>query len=222
MRLAHPELETVLKLDEADAVPSLVIENRRFFREFLQDIYDQLEGKDGKTVLSQADKPVPFSKNAELIDSVTGFSVNQKGVLNKILAALEKDAVCGEHYMRTCELLQAMEEYVFSLTQDFTADLICGKLGIASVLKGVGLTVNEEGSGTLERFLDYMELVREFDREKLFIFVNLRSYFTDEELIPFLETALAHEYRLLLIDGAANERLPMEKRLTIDSDLCEF
>lgn len=222
MRLAHPELETVLLLDEEDAFPSLVIENRRFFRELLQDIRGQTEGLDGKAVLSVKDKPVPFSKNAELIDSVIGFSVNQKGLISKILAALEKDAVCGERYAETCELLQAVESYVFRLTQDFTADLNCGKLSITAVLKSIGLTVNEEASGPLERFLDYMELVREFDREKLFIFAGLRAYFADEELIPFLETARAHGYRLLLIDSTAHERLPGEKRLTVDADLCEF
>lgn len=220
MRLAHPELDTVLTL-EGEHVTSLVIENRRFFRELLQDIAGQTDGLDGKTVLSVDDKPIPFAKHAELIGSPLNFSVNQKGLLSKIVSALEKDAVRGDHYEETCMLLQSVEQYVFSLTQDFTADIICGKLNMGTILKGIGLSVNESDD-TLERFLDYMELVREFERDKLFIFVGLRSFFTDEELSPFLETALARECRLLLIDGQACTLLPQEQRLTVDEDLCEF
>lgn len=74
----------------------------------------------------------------------------------------------------------------------------------------------------LERLLDYMELVRCYDREKLFIFVNLRSYFPDDSIRRFLQTALDHQYRLLLVDAWEHPKLPEEQRLIIDKDLCEI
>ena len=223
MKLAHPELDTVISIDAAPGkVAALVIENRRFFRELLSDIAGQIDGHDGKSVLSENDVPLAFHRCAELICDMIGFSINRKSLLSKVLDALEKDAMGEDHYLESMELLQRVEQYVFTLTKDFTADIVCGKLNMNAILKGVGISVNDEYDDPLERFLDYMELVREFVGEKLFVFVNLRSFFTKEELVPFLETAVAHEYRLLLIDASAADVLPMENRLTIDADLCEF
>ena len=67
-----------------------------------------------------------------------------------------------------------------------------------------------------------MELVREFDRDKLFIFVSLRSYFSPEKIADFFDTIISHEFKVLLVDQLSNEALPNEKRLTIDADLCEI
>ena len=66
------------------------------------------------------------------------------------------------------------------------------------------------------------ELVREFDRDKLFVIVGLRSFFSDGRVGAFLKTASDHGYRVLLLDCIAREKLPGERRLTIDIDLCEF
>ena len=74
----------------------------------------------------------------------------------------------------------------------------------------------------LERLLDYMELVRSYERDKLFVFVNLRSFFADDPIRSFLRTAIDHQLTLLLVDAWDHPRLPEETRLIIDKDLCEI
>ena len=82
---------------------------------------------------------------------------------------------------------------------------------------------DDEGHrGEVEKILDYMELVREFDRNKLFITVNMRSFFDDELITEFMKTVVSHEYRILMLESNAYLRLTLEKRITIDADLCEF
>ena len=68
----------------------------------------------------------------------------------------------------------------------------------------------------------YMSLVREHDREKLFISVNMRSYYTDEQMNTFLRTLLGHDYRVVLIESVAREKLSDTKRIILDKDLCEI
>ena len=70
--------------------------------------------------------------------------------------------------------------------------------------------------------LDYMELVREFDHDKLFITVNLRSYYNDETILKFMETVLAHDYKVFMIENKDYPVLAKEKRRIVDEDLCEF
>ena len=65
-------------------------------------------------------------------------------------------------------------------------------------------------------------LVREFDREKLFFLVNLRSWYPDETVELFLQSALGHGHKIMLIDSCDYPRLPSERRVTVDIDLCEF
>ena len=67
-----------------------------------------------------------------------------------------------------------------------------------------------------------MELIREFDRDKLFVLVGLRSFFSDAALEAFGKTALDHGFRMLWLDCVDRKKLSRETRLTIDKDLCEF
>lgn len=221
MNLAHPQLDAVLRAD-AGAVPSLVIEEQNFFRTLLQDISDQINGLEGETVLSQDDRVLELSRHAELIDSYLGFTLNRKPLLGRILAALEREALSDAHYLASMQLLADVERMVAELSLPFPCSLTCAKLTIGAVWKAAGIEIAEDYDDPLEKLLDYMELVREFDREKLFIFVNLRSFFPDDRVALFLESALGHGFQLLLIDGREYDKLELERRVTVDRDLCEF
>ena len=87
--------------------------------------------------------------------------------------------------------------------------------------KGI-LLLNTVYGNPIEKLIDYMSLVRDLDRDKLFVFVNLRSWFTDNEVSLFVKTVLAHKYRILLIDNCEYPKLENERRIIIDRDLCEI
>ena len=70
--------------------------------------------------------------------------------------------------------------------------------------------VRDEYEDPLERLTDYMELVREFDRDKLFVLLNLRSYFTDTQISAFLKTISINRYHILLIDCVDRPKLAEE------------
>lgn len=67
-----------------------------------------------------------------------------------------------------------------------------------------------------------MELVRELDRDKLFIMVNMRSYFSDEDMENFTESVSLHDFKVLLLENHMSPKLTNTKRYVIDIDLCEF
>lgn len=67
-----------------------------------------------------------------------------------------------------------------------------------------------------------MELVREFDREKLFVMVNMRPYFQDEEMELFTQSVAMHNFNVLLLENHEATKLNYTKRFVIDGDLCEF
>ena len=74
----------------------------------------------------------------------------------------------------------------------------------------------------IEKIFSYMELVRELDRDKLFIMVNMRSYFTDKDMEIFTQSVCLHDFKVLLLEAFEFPKLKNTKRFVIDSDLCEF
>lgn len=221
MILAHPQMDTVLELDGSH-VNTLVVEHPDFYRSLICDLYGQLQGEEGKLILSEKGKTLPISKWVELVDNCIHFELNRKSLLTKVCAAMERTAVSESFFLKTSELLCALEHYVDELAFELPGDIVCEKCSVAGILKGIGVSIRDDYDDPLERLIDFMELVREFDRDKLFVLVGLRSFFADQQVELFFKTVLDHGYRALLLDCVSREKLSSEKRLTIDNDLCEF
>lgn len=221
MILCHPEIETIIDFSQSK-VPTVVIENPDFFRKFLLDLYEQKSGNAGACVLSDNGKTLEISKWVEIIDNCLTFELNSKSLLTKISSAMEKTAISESFYLKTADLLQRMEQFLNDLAFTFDCDIICNRCNAAAIIKAVGFSLRDEYEDPLERLVDYMELIREFQKDSLFIFVNLRCYFPDEKISLFLDMILAHSYKVLLIDCLDRVKFPSENRITIDADLCEF
>lgn len=220
MKYAYPEIEGYFDFDTRK-LHTLVIENPRLFREILEDFRLQCAGEEGKGVLSVGDSPVEMASHLEVLDSFVPFDLNKRSLLSKLTASLEREAVGGEHYERTMQFLRDAEVFLDEIAFSLPCEVSFSKLSVGSLLKAASPEIPNEGS-LCEKVLDYFELVRELDREKLFVTVNFRSYISDGEFSLFAEAVLSHEYKLLMLEGFSKEKLPLEERLTIDEDLCEI
>lgn len=221
MNLAHPQLDQVLTLD-GDRVATLVIEHPQFFRTFLQDIDAQLAGGKGRTVLSQDNRILPFDRHAELIDSFLRFQLGRKPLLTRLTNRLETVAMEEDHYLRTVQFTGELEKYIMELSMDLPCDIYCSKMNFGGILRAVDVDIVDDHESDLEQLLDYMELTRELEHERLFILVNLRSYYSDADVEAFFASVLSHEYLILPVDSVSRTRLANEQRITVDEDLCEF
>lgn len=221
MILCHPQIETIIDFSNSE-IPSMVIEEPSLFRSLMMDLYAQKEGEEGQLVLSESGKSLPIGTWVEVIDNCLQFDLNTKLLLNKIASAMERNAVNENFFLKTSAILQQVEQYVDELAFSFDCDIVCERCTVAGLIKAMGISLRDEYDDPLERLVDYMELIREFDRDKLFVLVNLRSFFTDSNVEKFLITVAAHGYHILLLDSICRKKLSMEKRITIDIDLCEF
>lgn len=221
MKLAYKDMEHILHLNQG-YVNELVIENKKMFFDMVNSMAIQVAGLPGDCVLSVADKPVEFSKYADLTVQFAPFQLNRKSLLTKLYSALEKKALLSEKYVKTGELLRELENYVLRLSEDLPFEINCQKLAIGSVIRALSPEIEENDKSPLEKIFSYMELLRELDRDKLFIMINMRSYFSDDEMECFTESACLHDFKVLLLESHALKKLNHTKRLIIDTDLCEF
>lgn len=221
MKFVHPEISRVFNTEDA-LVNTLVIENQRFMYRLLNDLHSQINGLDGQCVVSEDNVPVACSKYAEILDTFVPFEINKKSLLTKIAAALEHKAASSDFLVQTGKLLTDFSNYMDELAFDFPCDIVFPKIGIGSLIKGAGPELRDDYDSIGEKVIDYMELVRTFDRNKLFFTLNMRSFVTDEETERFMKTAVSHGYHVIMIEGSDRPRLQTENRLIIDMDLCEI
>lgn len=182
----------------------------------------QTEGVQGDCVLSISNKPVEFSRYADVTVQFAPFQINRKSLLTKLCTALEQRALLAENYMNTKELICEIEKYIHCLSEEFPFDINCQKLAIGPVIKAISPEIEESDKSGIEKVFAYMELVRELDRDRLFIMVNMRTYFSDEDMERFAESACLHDFKVLLLESCSHTILKNSKRFTVDEDLCEF
>ncbi|MBR4636186.1 MAG: type II-A CRISPR-associated protein Csn2 [Clostridia bacterium] len=211
----------MIEIDE-DRVSSLVVENQQAFRLLLTDLCMQAEGFNGSTVLSEANKPISIAKNIEIIKDFAPFEFNGKALQTKLTNAIDAISRNEQHWLRTQELLNSCEMYIGELAEDFQCDIECSKLSFTGILKSLGISAAGKSEDQIGEVLNYMELVRQIDRDRLFVTVNMRSWFDDESMKCFFKDVLGKKLRLLLLESTSRRRLENERRWTVDHDLCEF
>lgn len=221
MRFVYPTISEVFNT-ENEHYNSIVIENKRMLTEIVSDLYNQKNGSAGRIVVSENDTPVPIAKNVEIIDRYIPFELNTKTIINSVSSALEKCAVNEENIGRTLALTAEIEKYLIDLAFEFPCEISFTSVSSSSLIKHSGISVESNLSSISEKVCEYMELITEFDRKKLFVTINMRSFVDDEEMEKFVETALIHGYNIIAIESCAYKMLKNEKRLIIDDDLCEI
>ena len=221
MKIAYEKLTTVLEYPEIGFL-SLVIEEPRFYYEILEEFRNYLEGTDTGIVISENDKPWSSPQRATMVMDYLSLNLSSKTVITKVIRELQSTAEDETFYMETHILLAQLEELIYRYSQQKDYELGFEKLNMSSLLKSIGIYIEDDSETLEERLLAYMDLMMEVEGKELFIFVNLRSFVPADRLESMIETALQREHRMLLVDGAEYPRLAQEKRLIIDQDLCEI
>ncbi len=221
MKLVYKNIGHLLRFGEG-YVNELIIENKKLFFDVVNSTSMQSDGLNGDWVLSIKDIPVEFSKHVDVTLQFAPFQLNRKGLITKLCAALERNALHAESYMKTNELLCELEAYVHTLAEDFPFDIDCKKLTVGQVIRALSPEVEESSKSPLEKIFSYMEIVRELDRDRLFVMVNMRTYFSDSDIERFVQSVCLHDFKVLLLESTSFSPIANCKRYTVDEDLCEF
>lgn len=125
-----------------------------------------------------------------------------------------------EHYYQTSELITLLESYLLDLSVELTGNIELSKITWENTIKAVGVEFADNYDSLAEKILDYMELVREYDSERIFITLNLWSYISDNEMNKFVNDVVVRGYKLLMLENTEYPIIEHEKRYIIDADKC--
>lgn len=221
MKIACPYFNSLIEINEGTPF-SLIIENQSLFRRFAEDIHSQLAGNGGDTVLSVDNTPVAMAKYTDILESFAPFDINSKAMLAGISAAIEKTAVDEKYYIETSRLIAEIEKYIFELGFSLPVTIECRKLNIGTIVKAASVAIADDFENTIEKIISYMSLILDLGGKKLFITLNMRSYFSDEEIEEFIGEIKRKQLCVLMLENCSRKKLSGIEQLIIDSDLCEF
>lgn len=220
MTIVYPDVNLCCELDES-TVLNLVIENQRIFSDVIYDIYGQINGYSGKFVLSDNNKPLDLKKNVELVTQIIPFEVNQRELLNKLYAELKNISVDENNYQFTQQLISDISSYVYMLTEGLENDIsIEIPQDINGLLKAFGVRFKENSAELTDKIFEYMIAVNKFKGERVFFFVNLRSYLTDKQTELLFKDIVLRKITMICIENKEHTHLEYSKTLIIDEDMC--
>lgn len=219
MRIATSLFSDVIEIEEG-YVTSLIIENPNVFMGLLKNIYSSANCNGEDIVLSSDNKVVKGSKYLELITSFVPFDINEKRLLNKIISLLESVAIDENNYSDTMNILAIIERFMNQISEEMSCKLDFSSITITSLIKMCGVRIDDDSFSDIERVFNYMTMVRELLGEKLFVFVNMHSYFDKEEIQQFVNTVNYHKFYVLMLDSDEFGKLEGTNRIIIDKDLC--
>lgn len=205
---------------ENEVVSSLIIEKPDVMYKLIDQLYKSINGEENDIVLSDENTILKISKNVELITTFIPFNINEKRLITKINSLLEQEAVNEIHYYETMNLLTSIEKYVNIIADVLPCNIDYSNINISSLIKMCGISIVDDGVSVIERVFNYMTLVRELLGEKVFVFVNMHSFFDINEMKMFVDTLIAHKFYVLLIDSNEYGKINKVRRVIVDKDLC--
>ena len=118
MKLIHPDWNHQIILDDG-ASSMISFENPEIFRKYFLELQSQIQGEDGKFVLSQDSEELSFSSNLLLIPSVLSIDMGDKRVQNRLQSTLKAAVISDDLFIRTQEILSLIERYAEEVSEQF-------------------------------------------------------------------------------------------------------
>ena len=222
MKLVHIGLDTHITFDR-DYVNEWVIESPNLFMQYIRELLNQLNGKDGEFVLSEEEKIENISKSVEIIINPFGVDINDKKILNKIYDQLIDVANNEKNYVYTHETTNNILRYLIDITND--SDYIMDideELDMSLLFKATGVKIEGDDSDFLGNITKYIELACGLMKRKLIILINFRSYVCDNQYEEFIRMCRYKEINVLLMENHKNDCVSGVKQYILDSDRCEI
>lgn len=222
MKFVHCELSAPL-ISESDSCTEWIIERPELFSEYTQELLMQKDGKEGRFVLSQDNKIIDIPKNVEIILNPFAVDINDKRILNKIYQNLNNLAYSEECYMRTQEITQNIYEYLLNMEQKTEYILsVEADIDMALLFKAAGVKNEVYEEDFVQMLSRYIKIMCDVLKIQFVVFVNIRSYLTDEQLQEIIKEVAYLEVKLLLMENQERSLLKDTKRYIIDGDQCEI
>ena len=222
MRLVHPALGAPITFEE-NKINVLVVENANLFVDMIMDLRKQIEGKPGDFILSRDFVPLQLGKETELIANPLYLDFSQKRIVNKIFLDLEHISAEEHFFTETYKIRALLSDYLAALLSQNEAVLdYDSEIAITALLKAANVHFDCGKMSIVEQIVEYLKMIHSLSLASCFIFINLKTFLSDEDMESIYKAIFYNKYNVLLLENSLRESMRgFEKTVLIDADLCE-
>ena len=179
MKLVHTNLNTAV-LSDKYVFTEWIIESPKLYAYYLQELFLQQNGEEGRFVLSDKEKELNIAKNMEIIVNPFQVEINGRKILNKLYAELDQLSKSELMYVKTLELTGKIQEYLLELEQnteyvlEFDMDL-----DMPALFKSVGIRYEVQETDFFEQIIRYIKIAVNVLAIQVFNCFIFRRYLID-------------------------------------------
>ena len=219
MIIAIPDFQISLKLEE-DRLNSIIVENERAMTDIIMNLQKGIDGEDGRVGLYEGEKELNLSKAARLIVDPFAVDLNdrqaQKALYKELITAANEDSAAKG------SINQAGVEYIDSLLVHISDPNVTFSIepDIEGFFKYYNVGFFDDYDDLGKRLTEYVRILSIYCRVELFIFVNLKSFLSPDEMENFREMVSYYKAICLIIEPRDRIEKTAENTIIIDNDLC--
>jgi CRISPR-associated protein Csn2 len=219
MRFVYSELGLDINIPE-DKVFTLTLEKPDVFSKILSDLWMQISGLEGETIISEEDAILKLSKVADMIFNPFGINCNDRKILNAIYS--EMKAIASEDQIESfAEINRQNIDFIdnigakldYAITYELEVD-------VADIFKMYEVKLLTDDDGLVSKIIDYIKLLHRILKTNIFIFVNLKQYLTDNEIKSVYEAVIYEKVQLVVVQANYCDKISCEYNIVVDADLC--
>lgn len=226
MRLVFEGLERPIDLTPGNPFV-LQIETPSLFARFVAAL-NSLEGRYSVEPYTIWEGEKELNPKGSFLVILSPFSLpwTDRQMLGQVTKRMEKEFVDDEDLRIILERLNHLiESRLLSLTSGLSADYYFGdEWNFGKTLKTLGFRVGQTSdSSLLDELLSFLSLALDAGLKKTIVFVNLKTFLTEKELIQFYEHVFYTKLRVLMLENKQDIKVyEYEQKRTIDLDFLEY
>lgn len=225
MRLVFAGLDRPLEL-KPGVCATLEIANQALFTRCARSLMSG-EGRYAEEPYSLWEEDVEVKPKDSLlvIDNPLQLPWDERGFMGSVLKRIEREYLEDEELRRTVENLQsAINSQLAILGMGMNADFGFGQeWDFKRYLKFMGFGVSyQESKSFLDNQLNFLSLVLDSGDKRVLVFVNLKTFLSENDFNCFLEQVFFQKTRVLLLENKHDEKsYKYESKRYIDLDFIE-
>ena len=198
MKIINREWHRQIELKE-NVIHTLILENKVYYREIILELLRQHKGLEGDFVLSEKNKDIAFDKNSYFITDLFNIDINNKKVLTKVYATLQKQVEedIVEYNQLTSVIKRYFERLVFNNNLDLEQD---EEIDVMALLKLGDFKIHFEESNYLEKIIKYMRILIDLCGVKVIFLIGLHSIFNNNEIKQFYKEICLNKIKIVNIE----------------------
>lgn len=223
MILKCPGFDRELEWTENVHSQEIIIENQKYFREFVKDFYFHDESGSGIS-LTENGKSLKFKDDVDVIINPLKLDFGNRKAVTNLLKVLVETSLSENFYLSTNRLKTKIVKYLNDVinSEQFGFEVEADDFSLDQIAKAVNFHVVGDEDDFVELITDYLEMMRELAKTKLFVFIALRSFVDNGELKRLQKNISDRQIDVLLVEDQTRDKIDGLSRMTIDEDLCDF